>query len=75
MQRFVAALLFRLLRYSRCPSCGSWGKFSRPIPAISGPVPAEVQGLVPLICRCPRGCTSSVRAITSLERRGIHVEA
>lgn len=75
MQRFVALSLFHLLHVARCPCCGSWGKFSRPTPAVSGPVPAEVQGLVPLICHCPRGCTSSVRSITGLERRAAHVEA
>ena len=75
MQRFVATLLFHLLRVGRCPCCSRWGKFDRVTPAVSGPVPAEVQGLVPMICRCPQGCTSSVRAITSLERRVTRVEA
>jgi hypothetical protein len=75
MQHVIVSLLFHLLRFSRCPTCGSWGRFSRPTPAVSGPIPPEVQGLVPLICKCPRGCTSSVQAITSLERRAAHVEA
>ena len=75
MQRFVATWLFHLLRYSKCPCCGQWGRFSRATPAVSGPIPAEVQGLVPLICKCPRGCTSSVQAIIRLERRATQVKA
>ena len=75
MQHAIVSLLFRLMRFSRCPCCGSWGRFSRPTPAVFGPIPSEVQGLVPLICKCPRGCTSSVQAITRLERRASQVKA
>ena len=65
----IITLSFRLLRFAPCPCCGRWGRFTRPVPAVSGPVPAEMERLVPHICRCPRDCTSSVRAITGLEVR------
>lgn len=69
MQRFVALLLFRTLRIGTCPCCGRMGRFSKAVPAVCGPIPAEVKGAVPLICRCANGCTSSVRAITHRELR------
>jgi len=67
----LATMLFRWTRWGRCPACGTWGRFSPPIPAATG-VPAEMQHLVPCISQCHRnGCTSSVRAITSLELRTV----
>jgi hypothetical protein len=66
----LASLLFRLFRVGRCPACGHLTQFSAPVPLLTGDVPAELQDLVPRICQCRRhGCTSSVRAITSLELR------
>jgi hypothetical protein len=72
----VVAILFKLVRWGRCPCCHSWTSFSRPQPALYGPIPVEVQGLVPQVCKCRRnGCTSSERAIVSLELRPASVEA
>ena len=71
MLHILATLLFRFLRVGRCPACGRIGRFSHPLPAIRGPIPAEVEGAVPLICRCTNGCTSSVRAIIELELRTV----
>ena len=68
MIHVVAHWLFHLARIGRCPCCGRWTTFSRPVPAAVG-VPAELQALVPRIARCGYGCTSGVRAITGLERR------
>jgi hypothetical protein len=71
----LATLLFRWTRYGRCPACGRWSRFSIPEPAATG-APPEMQHLVPWIAKCHRnGCTSSVRAITSLELRTAAREA
>jgi hypothetical protein len=69
MHNFISLLSFRILRVGRCPACGRVGRFTKATPALRGPIPAEVQGAVPLICRCANGCTSSVRAITERELR------
>jgi hypothetical protein len=72
----LAATLFGLFRISRCPTCGQWSRFARPVPALTGHIPAELQDLVPYITKCHRnGCTSSVRAITDLELRTVSKEA
>lgn len=76
MKRILATALFRSLLFGRCPACASWTTFSPPTSVLTGHVPAELQGLVPQICKCRKnGCTSSVRAITSLELRTATVEA
>jgi hypothetical protein len=76
MRRALAATLFGFFRISRCPTCGQWSRFARPVPALTGHIPAELQGLVPYITKCYRnGCTSSVRAITDLELRTVSKEA
>ena len=70
----LAALLFRWTRWGRCPACGRWSRFSAPVLAATG-VPPEMEHLVPRICKCRHGCTSSVRAIISLELRTAAKEA
>lgn len=68
MIHVVAHWLFHLLRIGRCPCCGRWTTFSRPVPVAVG-APPEMQALVPRITRCRYGCTSSAAAIARLERR------
>ena len=66
----IARLLFKICRAGRCPTCGKFTRFSRQECLVTGDIPAELEGLVPQVCKCLRnGCTSSVRAITSLELR------
>lgn len=76
MRRAIAVTLFKLALYGRCPTCSHWTRFSKATPVLTGYIPPELQGLVPQICKCRKnGCTSSVRAITSLELRPARVEA
>lgn len=68
--QLIASLLFRLARVGRCPCCGKWTRFTRPTSPIVGNMPPGYKGPIILMSTCRRqGCTSSVRAITSLELR------
>ena len=61
--------LFTCFRISICPCCHQITTFSQPVPVAYG-VPAEYAHLVPQVVKCRRnGCTSSVRAVVSLEKR------
>lgn len=67
--RHIVPFLFRFFGLGRCPCCGRWTHFTRPVPLAAG-VPPDMQHLVPRIAKCAaNGCTSSVRAITRLELR------
>lgn len=69
MLHLIVHWLFTYFRIGRCPTCGAWTSFSAPI-AVAYGVPADMIHLVPQVVKChTNGCTSSVRAIVSLEER------